>query len=377
MKVLFISDHLEEVNGAGSLSRSHLKTLNELSGPENVYTINITEEKGTELRQDNTFTISPYNTKIGKLRNLLLLNHVRMNNSIIRKSISIIKSYSIDYVFIDESYFGTLVMSIKNQINIPIYAFYHDVKAVLFREWIKKERKRRMLEFAVGILNEKITQKYATYNITLNERENTNFFNAYGKNADFNLPIILKSHPNLYLNERNKLKLRLGFLGVYYYPNIQGITWFCEKVMPLIEDKADLLVAGRGMQVLEKTLMSFSKKIKVRGMVESLDEFYSSVDVIIAPIFEGAGMKVKTAEAFSYGKCFIGSKESLIGYKENIVNAGLEEYVYECNTSDDYISAINYLNEHLETNAISKIQEHFELLYSQSAAINLLRKYLI
>lgn len=85
----------------------------------------------------------------------------------------------------------------------------------------------------------------------------------------------------------------------------------------------------------------YSDKIHVIGTVESLKEWYVNADLIVAPIFEGGGMKVKTAEALSYGKNFIGCTESLEGYWEGIPDNLCNHKIYKCDDAKDFAGAIN------------------------------------
>ena len=39
---------------------------------------------------------------------------------------------------------------------------------------------------------------------------------------------------------------------------------------------------------------------------------------MIAPLFDGGGMKSKTVEALSFGKIFVGTEESLFGFWEEM-----------------------------------------------------------
>ena len=57
--------------------------------------------------------------------------------------------------------------------------------------------------------------------------------------------------------------------------------------------------------------------------------------VVIAPIFDGSGMKTKVAEALMYGKRIIGTREAFSGY-EDIA----EEVGWVCNTKEEFVAAL-------------------------------------
>lgn len=375
MKVLYVSDHLCETNGAGALSRAHLCVLQEIVGIDNVFIISLTGYRGKALgyADNNEVRITPYKNRINKLLNLLSLNYVDINDSAIKTALTLIDNNQIDFAFVDESYFGKLVWFISKKKGIPVASFYHDVKAVLFKEWIKKERKRRILEFRIGIFNEKLTAKYSTYNIVLNQREAKAFQISYGYSPSFDIPVVLREPSRLGHSHKRNGKIVLGFIGAYYYPNVNGIKWFCKNVMPLICKFANLRIAGKGMEVLEKDDDITAEGVFVDGTVERLDEFYNSVDVIVSPVFEGAGMKVKTAEAFSYGKPFLGTKESLIGYKENLT-PDLSLYIRECNTVDEFYSCIKEFERSLHVSSVDSVYDFYKEHYSYDAASKKMRE---
>ena len=53
-------------------------------------------------------------------------------------------------------------------------------------------------------------------------------------------------------------------------------------------------------------------KLKLLGLVDNLDEFYSSVDLVINPLLFGTGLKIKSAEALAYGVPIL---SSVVGFE--------------------------------------------------------------
>ena len=187
------------------------------------------------------------------------------------------------------------------------------------------------------ITNERKTAKYADVNIVLNEREEKLFQKYYHKSPEMLLPIIL---PTPKLSSRvDSDKCNILFVGGYYYPNVNGFRWFIKNVTPLIKINYEVTLVGNRMDLL-KDEFSDNSNVKVLGRVEDLSTYYENADVVIGPIFEGAGMKVKTAEALSYGKKFIGTDESLIGYKE-LAGDLLGKSIIICNSEVEFARAIN------------------------------------
>lgn len=102
------------------------------------------------------------------------------------------------------------------------------------------------------------------------------------------------------------------FLASRMFFNVVGIQWFLEKVWPLIvKDMPEvrLLIAGT---VCEKIISRYTN-VSLFGRVDNLDDFYANGDIVINPVYQGTGLKIKTFEALSYGKATIVHPHSMTG----------------------------------------------------------------
>ena len=87
--------------------------------------------------------------------------------------------------------------------------------------------------------------------------------------------------------------------------NVNGITWFLDNVWPLMVNQDPELKLIIGGTVCEKISKDKYSSIKLLGRVDSLENFYLQGDVVINPVYQGTGLKIKTFEALSYGKVVI------------------------------------------------------------------------
>lgn len=104
------------------------------------------------------------------------------------------------------------------------------------------------------------------------------------------------------------------FVGSLYEPNIDGLKAFLDNVWLSIlkkHPKTRLNVCGR---VCEATLPMLPG-VLYHGIVPDLKPFYRSATVVINPVMYGSGLKIKTIEALSYGKCLATTKEGIIGFE--------------------------------------------------------------
>ena len=94
------------------------------------------------------------------------------------------------------------------------------------------------------------------------------------------------------------------------------------------------MIIGKGFETLKNDLEC--DNVKVIGTVEDVSEYFYRADFVIAPIFEGSGMKLKTAEALMYGKTIFGTTEAFSGYALDFDRVG-----GLCNTAREFIDKIN------------------------------------
>ncbi|GAA0855809.1 hypothetical protein GCM10008916_02830 [Clostridium nitritogenes] len=371
MKILYISEFFYEVNGANKLSMMHYNTLLEMFGEENVITVSLTG--GQNIKNSNYINFQSYSSKIGKLLNFLQMNNSRINNYIIKEIGRIIETEKIETVFVDNSTYGKLVKYIKDRYkDLNVISFYHDIKRNLAKQWLNEFGFKFLPDYFVTIYNEWLNAKYSDKNITLNKRESELFFKYYKKNPDLELPIYMKESNKIKDISCNEKEFSILFVGAYYYPNVQGIKWFCKNVMSKLNQDYKLYIVGKGMEALRSSLEG--NNVNVVGEVEDLSYYYNFSNVVIAPIFDGAGMKVKTAEAFMFGKNFIGSSESLVGYLDNIDPAILNKKIYLANTADEYLNAIKYLFDNKSEDRNSEdIRNIYRNNYSDISAFNKLK----
>ena len=114
------------------------------------------------------------------------------------------------------------------------------------------------------------------------------------------------------------------------------------------------------MEKYKEKFEKMNSKVKVLGTVDSLDEYYLNADVVIAPIFSGGGMKVKTAEALSYGKTIFGTKEAFEGYEVDYDKIG-----GLCNTKEEFIEKINKYIKWWEENNKPKFNEYSKTIFKE------------
>lgn len=338
--VLIVTDTApQDQSGGGTNGNMHCRMINSNENL-NVYTIYITNQS-IELT-DHVMKVED-SSKIEKIEAVLHGYPPYLNKNAVTRIIETIQEKDISVVYIDNSISGQLIKRIKERYkNITIIAFFHDIEIVKMRE-DKDFSLFRKICLPVYYRNEQLTVYYSDKTIVLNERDKKLYEKEYKKLPAAIVPISIPEITNIpfeikhYENE----KLKILFVGVEYGPNLSGVRWLLNNVLSFITCDFEFNIVGYNMEKYRTEFEGYSDKIHVIGTVESLREWYVNADLIVAPIFEGGGMKVKTAEALSYGKHFVGCTESLEGYWEGIPDNLRNHKIYKCDDAKGFAGAIN------------------------------------
>lgn len=105
------------------------------------------------------------------------------------------------------------------------------------------------------------------------------------------------------------------FVGkMSYGPNIEAAEWFADAVFPKILKKvpdAKFYIVGKDPDEAVKGLER--ENIVVTGMVDSVEPYYASSDLVVLPLKNGGGVKVKLLEAVSYKKYIVSTSVGVEG----------------------------------------------------------------
>lgn len=175
---------------------------------------------------------------------------------------------------------------------------------------------------------------------------------------------MLQRHVNAYR--------RIGFIGLFdYRPNREGIRWFIKKVWPIIRtrvDNAELRLIGKGSNEI---LVGGYEGITALGWIEDPSQEMQTWCATIVPIFEGAGTRVKIAEALARGIPIVSTRYGAYGYevvngREILIADSAEEFAEAC------ISLI--VKPELGQKLILRGRELYERKYSLDAMAECVKK---
>ena len=189
--------------------------------------------------------------------------------------------------------------------------FNDTTKKIIYTHDIFSGRNKRMHDIGINsfyfgtvLEEEKKGLNRADYVIAIQKKEQIFFQNLTNKPV-ITMPYIPpKKYKNLpFIGS----PLKVGYIASYHGPNILAIKEYVKLLEN--EKRIELFIAGPISEAIKQRLPN----VHVLGIVESLDEFYSQYDVYANPDLIESGLKVKTVEAFSYGRPVICTKAASAG----------------------------------------------------------------
>lgn len=250
----------------------------------------------------------------------------------------IIKSQNIDVVFLDMSLMGSLAKDIKKEFStIKILSFFHNVEYDFRLEYLKtmsfRHRFFMRISSADAYKSEELTCRYSDVIMALNSRDAGQIYKYYNRTPEVLAPVCLKDEFKINSIHPINHDIPVGLMvGNNFRPNANGLDWFIANVLPFV--KMRLVVVGTNMNLLIPKYKGV-ENLEIHGFVEDLSQYYADADYMICPIFEGAGMKVKTAEALEYGKYIFAGPEAIVGYEYT------ENEICVCKNAEEFINGIN------------------------------------
>lgn len=348
-RLLFIGpDHATAVGGREQLSRLHRQALGDLFG-DRLETLLLPRRPlagGAALR-------AVFN---GRIDGTDLVTEQRI--------LATISDRSIDQVWLDGSNLGVLARAIKRRYpEVEVTTFFHNVEPRFFLGAFRwRPGPRALGVVAANYVAERLAVRASDRRVALNRRDSDLLQRLYGFGATDRLPMAIPAPAKL--TAANCPPPVAGeyllFVGGGFYANQDGITWYAANVAPRIG--LPTYVVGRGLEPLQGKL-SRTGNVHLVGAVDDLGPWYHHAKAVVAPIFDGSGMKTKVAEAMMHGKRIAGTIEAFNGY-DNIT----DDEGWRCDTADEFVTVLKRVEEMALPRFDPALRLRFERLYSYEAA---------
>lgn len=109
---------------------------------------------------------------------------------------------------------------------------------------------------------------------------------------------------------------RLAFIGVMnYFPNVDGVRWFCRQVWPKVLEKAPhatFYIVGANPSLSVRALKKLPG-VEVTGSVLDIRPYLSQAEVCVAPLRFSIGLQNKVIQSLAMGKAVVASRGAVQG----------------------------------------------------------------
>lgn len=171
----------------------------------------------------------------------------------------------------------------------------------------------------------------------------------------------------------NQLTLQNKFclFGAWNRPeNMSGLWWFYKNVIPFVHEDIVFEIIGPSLDETFKNLIQSNARIKYLGFLDNPYLNIAESNALIAPLFQGAGVKVKVVESLATGTSVIGTSVAFEGIPE--VD---KEMIQLCESSSEFINAINSFSK-INNDQKNMKKTLFERIYSGNNCLNILKNAL-
>lgn len=258
--------------------------------------------------EDHKWTIS----KASKWKSLFLVAPHPYSNDLGLEIRKIVNSNSYDFVFCRYIPIACLagLFSLKQKIlldidDLPEVAFRVNANKTSWLRNIYNSIRKRRLQISTRNC---IKKSYCAF------LPNQTEANRYSVSYLPNISIIQADNIEF---ENNKQALL--FIGIMSWPaNYKGVDWFicnCWQRILAIFPCASLYIAGKGLPNEYMKKWSEFNNIEYLGFVNDIFSFYRKGNIVICPIYLGAGTNIKVIEAMSMGKACVLSSHGTRGFE--------------------------------------------------------------
>jgi len=260
-----------------------------------------------------------------------------LDDDVIAAVVATLEQAGVRKVLIDGSNFGALADAIKRNLpGVEVTTFFHNCEARFFLGVFRQQPGIR----ASGVLlanyiAERLAVRGSDKRICLNSRDSGLLRRVYGRGATHLSAMAMRDKFPATDTPPPQVPAApyVLFVGGAFYANIQGIRWYADHVAAQVSMPA--YVVGNGFERWRAELEQRSGNMRVVGAAPDLAPWYLGASAIIAPIFDGSGMKTKVAEALMFGKRVVGTPEAFAGYEDFIGSIG-----ESCTTAAGFVAAM-------------------------------------
>lgn len=242
------------------------------------------------------------------------------------------KNYDIIYFDFSQVFIYSLFINHKNK-----FLMCHDI---IYQKYLRKKIIFNYIEKKWIKMTEKFVLSYSNNKLIVFSEKDAELAHDYYKIK--NTMVV-----DFYINDEikdaipDKVDDYFCFFGSWSRPeNIESLIWFINKVLPKIPLELKFKIIGPSLPSSVLVLLECFPNIHYLGFVENPYPIIARSKALIAPIFNGAGVKVKCLESLLCGIPVIGTQVALEGIIEELLT-----YCKIVENESDFVSSIILFDE--------------------------------
>lgn len=217
----------------------------------------------------------------------------------------------VDYVYLNRPEVAEKFLPTLNRANVKVVYHAHDLASVRFRRQYEITRESKALALANQYEPKEksyFTQAQTILTVSHDEKAVIDQWTGVPSKTSF-FPLYFFSTPRnpqrgLPFQERSGLLFVGGFT---HAPNSDAATWFVTTILPRLPGRPKLTLVGTHANSQIFNLRSDQVEIVDHVTDDELRNLYARVQLVVAPLRFGAGMKGKTIEALWHGVPLVGT----------------------------------------------------------------------
>jgi len=317
--IAFTNPFVDKSDGGKIDIYNRLLALNHAKSKIDLYTVLKKDEKSQSCQLKN---INVYWDKVNnKLKYIFNKYPLSVNNRYSNKLANIMKKNIYDLTIFENANMIKYLDN-KNIMSKINYIRIHNIESSYRKDTFISSfpKVTSFLEGIEGIKYKNIERRYIDkFNkfLFISKDEQDKYIDLFPKCKDkfIWVPPVIKCEENIdYRIIKDNIILFYGDMTISH--NLEGIRWFCKKVFPNIlnkNSKVILNIVGKISPDNKQYLSKICNSINVLGYVDDIDKTISEASMVIAPIFHGAGVKIKVLHALSKGKIIVATEKAIEG----------------------------------------------------------------
>jgi polysaccharide biosynthesis protein PslH len=229
----------------------------------------------------------------------------KFNNTLIHK----LKNTNYDVVIFETLYMSPYLQTVKTYSDARCILRSHNIEHLIWERIAQHERstlKRKYISYLAKTLKRYELNTLSQFDAIACISENeVQYYLSHISDVNVHLlPFGIELDESINVKHEGTGFYHLGSMD--WMPNIEGIRWLMDNVVPILEEKAPsirITLAGRNMPSWVYDYNS--PVVEIAGEVDDAQKFVASKSVLLVPLLSGSGIRIKIIEAMALGKAVI------------------------------------------------------------------------